>query len=342
MAASPAPRPTPSPPPRSTRPSSSLGAITQPYADALATNGVIALDNIFMSRDWAAQRAPYAWNIWPDCTKQAEIAGELVTKQLAGGTARFGGPDAPRHAPQVRDRRPRLHHDAALPRDPPARPRRRRRERPHRHLRPRPRHHPELGPADRVDPRRGRRHHRAADDRPGDTVLPLLRRAEHPLVPGVGRARPVRARRRLPRPDPPARAVGPRLRVQLQRPVPAAARQRRLLRLQAAVPRHRAGDPAAPRRLRRAADARHRRSSWPGPTSPPRPSPRGCAPTRASPSRAASAPRAPGASRRGTSARRRTCASCGSTATPISPTNDRPGAYRDNGQRYRPGEPSLR
>ena len=69
----------------------SLGAITQPYADALATNGVIALDNIFMSRDWAAQRAPYAWNIWPDCTKQAEIAGELVTKQLAGRAARFGG-----------------------------------------------------------------------------------------------------------------------------------------------------------------------------------------------------------------------------------------------------------
>ena len=71
----------------------SLGAITQPYADALASNGVIALDNIFMSRDWAAQRAPYAWNIWPDCTKQAEIAGELVTRQLVGGVARYAGAD---------------------------------------------------------------------------------------------------------------------------------------------------------------------------------------------------------------------------------------------------------
>ena len=37
-----------------------------------------------MNREWAAQRAPYAWNVYPDCTKQAEIAAELVTKQLVG------------------------------------------------------------------------------------------------------------------------------------------------------------------------------------------------------------------------------------------------------------------
>lgn len=70
----------------------SLSTVTQPYGDALASQGVVTFDNIFMTREWATKRAPYAFNTYADCSKAADVGAEFASKVLAGRPAEFAGP----------------------------------------------------------------------------------------------------------------------------------------------------------------------------------------------------------------------------------------------------------
>ena len=70
-----------------------LFTLTHPFADALAANGVVAIDNVFMARPWAAERAPFAWNTFGDCTKFTELSAEFAVNQLVGRPAAFAGTD---------------------------------------------------------------------------------------------------------------------------------------------------------------------------------------------------------------------------------------------------------
>jgi hypothetical protein len=67
------------------------GTLSQPYADALVANKVIALDNAFMEQGWATRSGPYAWNAYPDCTKAAQAVAEFSVKQLIAKPAAFAG-----------------------------------------------------------------------------------------------------------------------------------------------------------------------------------------------------------------------------------------------------------
>ena len=70
-----------------------VSAFTQPYADALARQGVIAIGAPYMSREWFRARAPYAWSIVPDCSILAETIAEYVNKRLFGYPADHAGGD---------------------------------------------------------------------------------------------------------------------------------------------------------------------------------------------------------------------------------------------------------
>jgi hypothetical protein len=65
--------------------------LTQPYADALARNHVIGIGAPYMSREWFAQRRPYAWSSTPDCTSVGEAGSEYMNARLAGRKALFAG-----------------------------------------------------------------------------------------------------------------------------------------------------------------------------------------------------------------------------------------------------------
>ena len=66
---------------------------TQPYAEALTANGVVALGAPYMSRQWFQQRAPYAWSGFPDCTLVAETSGEVGVARLLAEPAALAGGD---------------------------------------------------------------------------------------------------------------------------------------------------------------------------------------------------------------------------------------------------------
>src|SRR5690606_2664625 len=64
-----------------------ISATSQPYADALARNGVIALGAPYMSREWFEARRPYAWSTFPDCTAVAENSAPYTNRRLLGREA---------------------------------------------------------------------------------------------------------------------------------------------------------------------------------------------------------------------------------------------------------------
>ncbi len=69
-------------------------ALTEPYADALARQKVIAVGAIHMSTGWYQKRAPYAYGYFPDCTRLARSMVDYVTKRLARRPAWFAGDPA--------------------------------------------------------------------------------------------------------------------------------------------------------------------------------------------------------------------------------------------------------
>ena len=66
---------------------------SQPYADALARNGVISIGAPYMSREWFVAHRPYAWSNYPDCTIASEAATEYNIQRLVGRPAAFAGGD---------------------------------------------------------------------------------------------------------------------------------------------------------------------------------------------------------------------------------------------------------
>ncbi|HEX8804579.1 MAG TPA: ABC transporter substrate-binding protein [Acidimicrobiales bacterium] len=76
-------------------------ALTQPYADALYRNQVVAFGAPYMSREWFEGRRPYAWSSVPDCTAVSEAATEYANKRLVGRPAEYAGGD-------LRDRERRI------------------------------------------------------------------------------------------------------------------------------------------------------------------------------------------------------------------------------------------
>jgi len=71
-----------------------IAALSEPYGDALARQGVMNFGTLLMSREWYNTRRPYSWSVLPDCTTVVEEATEYVLKRLSGGNADFAGGDA--------------------------------------------------------------------------------------------------------------------------------------------------------------------------------------------------------------------------------------------------------
>jgi hypothetical protein len=70
-----------------------LSAFTQPYADALARQKVMAFGAPYMSREWFAARRPYAWSLAPDCSRLSEASAEFAVKRILGRPAAHAGGD---------------------------------------------------------------------------------------------------------------------------------------------------------------------------------------------------------------------------------------------------------
>ncbi len=68
-----------------------VSAFTQPYNDALARQGVVAIGAPYMSREWFAKHAPYSWSPFPDCTSLAENIAEYLNKRVFGHPADHAG-----------------------------------------------------------------------------------------------------------------------------------------------------------------------------------------------------------------------------------------------------------
>lgn len=69
-----------------------LSAITIPYADALAQQGIVNFGAPYPSRQWFEARAPYSWSLFPDGTVVTEAAVSNIRARLAGSnTADYAG-----------------------------------------------------------------------------------------------------------------------------------------------------------------------------------------------------------------------------------------------------------
>jgi len=68
-----------------------VSAFTQPYNDALARQGVVAIGAPYMSRQWFAAHQPYSWSPFPDCTSLAETIAEYLNKRVFGQPADHAG-----------------------------------------------------------------------------------------------------------------------------------------------------------------------------------------------------------------------------------------------------------
>lgn len=55
---------------------------TQPYAEALASAGIVTFGVPYMSQEWFTERGPYAWSMFPDCSLVAETAADVAIERL--------------------------------------------------------------------------------------------------------------------------------------------------------------------------------------------------------------------------------------------------------------------
>ncbi|MGI8493378.1 MAG: ABC transporter substrate-binding protein, partial [Acidimicrobiales bacterium] len=70
-----------------------LSAQSQPYAEDLAAQGVLAFGDPYMSQNWHRLHAPYTWSIAVDGTTVADLASNYAVKKLcpAGTPATYAG-----------------------------------------------------------------------------------------------------------------------------------------------------------------------------------------------------------------------------------------------------------
>ena len=70
----------------------SFTTMTQPYAEALAASEIIAMSPVYLSDDWYADHAPFAYGAaWPVGDQMAEFAGNAVCEIFAGAAASGAG-----------------------------------------------------------------------------------------------------------------------------------------------------------------------------------------------------------------------------------------------------------
>lgn len=71
-----------------------ISAITIPYADALARQGVVNLGSPYPSEKWFVDRRPYSWSLFPDGTNVVRSAVAAFTGRIPiGSTVQYGGPE---------------------------------------------------------------------------------------------------------------------------------------------------------------------------------------------------------------------------------------------------------
>ncbi|MHB1138022.1 MAG: ABC transporter substrate-binding protein [Microthrixaceae bacterium] len=69
-----------------------VSAVSSVYADALARRGVLNIGAPFMSREWLAERRPFVWSQFTDCSTIVRSVGSYYNIKMAGGTADLAGP----------------------------------------------------------------------------------------------------------------------------------------------------------------------------------------------------------------------------------------------------------
>ena len=70
-----------------------VSAVSSVYADALARRSVINIGAPFMSREWLAERRPFVWSQFTDCSTIVESVGSYYNIKMAGRTADLAGGD---------------------------------------------------------------------------------------------------------------------------------------------------------------------------------------------------------------------------------------------------------
>jgi hypothetical protein len=65
--------------------------LTEPYADALARQHVMTVGAPYMSRQWFADRRPYAWSTFTDCSLLAANGADWLDKRVLGKPAAYAG-----------------------------------------------------------------------------------------------------------------------------------------------------------------------------------------------------------------------------------------------------------
>lgn len=70
-----------------------VSAVSSVYADALARRSVINIGAPFMSREWLAERRPFVWSQFTDCSTIVESVGSYYNIKMAGRTADLASGD---------------------------------------------------------------------------------------------------------------------------------------------------------------------------------------------------------------------------------------------------------
>lgn len=80
----------------------SIVTMTQPYSEALVSQGIIAMSPVYLSDGWYASHAPYAFGVvTPVGTQTGSFMGNVACQRLAGGDATFAGDDSLRGKARV-------------------------------------------------------------------------------------------------------------------------------------------------------------------------------------------------------------------------------------------------
>ena len=68
-----------------------VSAVSSVYADALARRRIINIGAPFMSREWLAERRPFTWSQFTDCSTIVESVGSYYAIKMAGKNADLAG-----------------------------------------------------------------------------------------------------------------------------------------------------------------------------------------------------------------------------------------------------------
>jgi hypothetical protein len=80
----------------------SIVTMTQPYTEALVSQGIIAMSPVYLSEGWYQAHAPYAYGvIHPVGTRVGSFMGNIACRRMAGANATLSGDGAMRGTPRV-------------------------------------------------------------------------------------------------------------------------------------------------------------------------------------------------------------------------------------------------